>query len=80
MRRLVFESSLELMECTQCGTFTMKPGAGGARAGPPPFVKALLNKFSSGREEDKMVRAATALGFSSLCAVAFDASLTTFSY
>jgi magnesium chelatase subunit H len=57
--RLAFECSLELMSMTQVGTFTMGGGgaAGGApqKSGPPPAVKALLAKFGSGREEDKMM-------------------------
>jgi magnesium chelatase subunit H len=58
--RLAFECSLELMSMTQVGTFTMGAppgGAGGApqKSGPPPAVKALLAKFGSGREEDKMM-------------------------
>ncbi|KAK3272174.1 Magnesium chelatase, partial [Cymbomonas tetramitiformis] len=51
--RLVFESALELMGTTQVGTFKMEPS--GKSKGPPPVVKAILNKFGSGREEDKMV-------------------------
>jgi magnesium chelatase subunit H len=35
--RLVFESSLELMESTQVGGFQMAPG--GKSKGPPPAVK-----------------------------------------
>jgi magnesium chelatase subunit H len=51
--RLVFESSLELMESTQVGGFKMAPG--GKSRGPPPAVKKVLGLFGSGREEDKMV-------------------------
>ncbi|PSC71131.1 protoporphyrin IX magnesium chelatase [Micractinium conductrix] len=51
--RLVFESSLELMESTQVGGFQMAPG--GKSKGPPPAVKKVLSLFGSGREEDKMV-------------------------
>ncbi|KAL4859226.1 Acyl-coenzyme A oxidase [Chlorella vulgaris] len=50
--RLVFESSLELMESTQVGGFKMAPG--GKSKGPPPAVKKVLSLFGSGREEDKM--------------------------
>lgn len=50
--RLIFESALELMSMTQVGTFTM--GSGGQSQGPPPAVKALLSKFGSKREEDKL--------------------------
>eukprot|EP00899_Mesostigma_viride_P018142 jgi/Mesvir1/26329/Mv22508-RA.1 len=49
--RLVFESSLELMALTRIGSFAM----GGAKPkGMPPAVKAVLSKFGSGREEDKL--------------------------
>mmetsp|Transcript_27930 Transcript_27930/g.78984 ORF Transcript_27930/g.78984 Transcript_27930/m.78984 type:complete len:1563 (-) Transcript_27930:449-5137(-) len=51
--RLVFESALELMSCTQVGSFEMAPS--GKSKGPPPAVKKVLSMFSSGREEDKMV-------------------------
>ena len=52
--RLVFESSLELMESTQVGGFKMAPG--GKSKGPPPAVAKVLSLFGSGgREEDKMV-------------------------
>ncbi|KAJ1489238.1 magnesium-chelatase, subunit H [Baffinella frigidus] len=51
--RFVFESALELMSFTQVGSFTMaaKPGK---KQGMPPAVKALLSKFSSTREEDRL--------------------------
>lgn len=60
--RLVFESALELMSLTQVGGFAMKAasaegGEGGKAAsapGPPPVVKALLSKFGSQREEDRL--------------------------
>mmetsp|Transcript_1572 Transcript_1572/g.5385 ORF Transcript_1572/g.5385 Transcript_1572/m.5385 type:complete len:1547 (-) Transcript_1572:1607-6247(-) len=52
--RLVFESGLELMSSTKVGTFTMA-APGGKKAGPPPVVKAILSKFGSGKEEDKLV-------------------------
>ena len=52
--RLVFESALELMSLTRVGTFEMKPKADGSKAGPPPAVKAVLSKFGSGKEEDKL--------------------------
>lgn len=48
--RLVFESASELMELTRLGRFTI--GSGGA--GMPRPIKALLAKFGSGREEDKL--------------------------
>jgi magnesium chelatase subunit H len=51
--RLVFESALELMSSTKIGEFTMatKPGT---TSGPPAPVKALLSKFGSGKEEDRL--------------------------
>jgi len=48
--RLVFESASELMELTRFGRFTI--GAGGA--GMPRPIQALLARFGSGREEDKL--------------------------
>ena len=53
--RFVFESALELMSETSVGSFEMKPAPDGAKAGPPPAVKAILAKFGSGKEEDKLV-------------------------
>jgi magnesium chelatase subunit H len=55
--RLVFESALELMSSTKIGEFTMatsnKSGSSTA-SGPPAPVKALLGKFGSGKEEDRL--------------------------
>jgi magnesium chelatase subunit H len=51
--RFVFESALELMALTQVGSFTMA-GGGGEGSGPPPAVKALLSKFGSKKEEDRL--------------------------
>lgn len=51
--RLIFESATELMEFNRVGSFSMKPKEGESQ-GPPPAVKAILSKFSSGREEDKL--------------------------
>ncbi|CAK6692435.1 cobaltochelatase subunit CobN [Synechococcus sp. CBW1107] len=48
--RLVFESAIELMELTRFGRFTI----GGSSAGMPKPIQALLAKFGSGREEDKL--------------------------
>ncbi|MEA5474535.1 cobaltochelatase subunit CobN [Synechococcus sp. CCY9201] len=48
--RLVFESAIELMELTRFGRFTI----GGSSAGMPRPIQALLAKFGSGREEDKL--------------------------
>ena len=53
--RLLFECATELMAFNKIGTFTMDPSANGNQpAGPPPAVKAILSKFSSGKEEDKL--------------------------
>jgi magnesium chelatase subunit H len=54
--RFVFESALELMSDTKVRSFTMggPPAPGEKKAGPPPAVKALLSKFGSGREEDRL--------------------------
>jgi len=51
--RLIFESATELMEYNMVGTFNMK-SSGDGPAGPPPAVKAVISKFSSGKEEDKV--------------------------
>lgn len=48
--RLVFESALELMSLTQLGRFAI----GDKPKGMPKPVKFILDKFSSGREEDKL--------------------------
>ncbi len=48
--RLVFESALELMALTRLGRFKM----GSSSSGMPKPVRALLAKFSSGREEDRL--------------------------
>lgn len=48
--RLVFESALELMACTKLGDFAI----GDKPKGMPKPVKFILNKFSNGREEDKL--------------------------
>ncbi|NCJ07609.1 magnesium chelatase subunit H [Synechococcales cyanobacterium C] len=48
--RLVFESALELMSTTQLGHFAI----GDRPKGMPKPVKFILDKFSSGREEDKL--------------------------
>jgi magnesium chelatase subunit H len=56
--RLIFESATELMQFNQMGTFNMMSPKGldqkSTPAGPPPAVKAILSKFSSGKEEDKL--------------------------
>ncbi|MEO0759944.1 MAG: magnesium chelatase subunit H [Cyanobacteria bacterium J06648_16] len=48
--RLVFESALELMSLTQLGQFVI----GDRPKGMPKPVKFILDKFSGGREEDKL--------------------------
>jgi magnesium chelatase subunit H len=48
--RLVFESALELMSLTQLGQFVI----GDRPKGMPKPVKFILDKFGSGREEDKL--------------------------
>ncbi|NJL81851.1 MAG: magnesium chelatase subunit H [Chloroflexaceae bacterium] len=48
--RLVFESALELMSLTQLGKFAIADKS----KGMPKPVAFILNKFSSGREEDKL--------------------------
>ena len=52
--RLLFECATEIMEFNQVGSFNMKPSGDGSAAGPPPAVKAILSKFGSGKEEDKL--------------------------
>ncbi|ELR99823.1 magnesium chelatase subunit H [Gloeocapsa sp. PCC 73106] len=49
--RLVFESALELMSLTQLGKFTI----GDKPKGMPKPIQFILSKFSSGKEEDKLV-------------------------
>jgi magnesium chelatase subunit H len=49
--RLIFESALELMSLTQLGKFVI----GEQSQGMPKPIKFILSKFSSGREEDKLV-------------------------
>ncbi|MDJ0617769.1 MAG: cobaltochelatase subunit CobN [Calothrix sp. MO_192.B10] len=48
--RLVFESALELMSLTKLGAFSI----GEKPKGMPKPVKFILDKFSNGREEDKL--------------------------
>ncbi len=48
--RLVFESALELMALTKIGAFVI----GDKPKGMPKPVKFILDKFSNGREEDKL--------------------------
>jgi len=55
--RLLFECATELMSYNRVGSFTMESSDDGDNAGPsgpPPAVKAILSKFSSGKEEDKI--------------------------
>ena len=51
--RLCFECATELMSYNRVGTFSMESSEDGP-SGPPPAVKAILSKFSSGKEEDKL--------------------------
>jgi magnesium chelatase subunit H len=51
--RLCFECATELMAYNHIGTFSMESNSD-EPSGPPPAVKAILNKFSSGKEEDKI--------------------------
>ncbi|MCM1982088.1 magnesium chelatase subunit H [Lyngbya confervoides] len=48
--RLIFESALELMRWTQLGQFAI----GHQPKGMPKPIKFILDKFGSGREEDKL--------------------------
>ncbi|MEA5619681.1 magnesium chelatase subunit H [Cronbergia sp. UHCC 0137] len=48
--RLIFESALELMSLTKLGAFAI----GDKPKGMPKPVKFILDKFSSGKEEDKL--------------------------
>ncbi|MBD2386885.1 magnesium chelatase subunit H [Cylindrospermum sp. FACHB-282] len=48
--RLIFESALELMSLTKLGDFAI----GDKPTGMPKPVKFILDKFSNGREEDKL--------------------------
>jgi magnesium chelatase subunit H len=48
--RLIFESALELMSLTKLGNFAI----GDKPKGMPKPVKFILDKFSNGREEDKL--------------------------
>ncbi|MEG4228246.1 cobaltochelatase subunit CobN [Microcoleus sp. N9_B2] len=48
--RLIFESALELMSLTKIGAFKI----GDKPKGMPKPVKFILDKFSNGREEDKL--------------------------
>ncbi|MBV9385536.1 MAG: magnesium chelatase subunit H [Chroococcidiopsidaceae cyanobacterium CP_BM_ER_R8_30] len=48
--RLVFESALELMTLTQLGVFAI----GDRPKGMPKPIKFILDKFSQGREEDRL--------------------------
>ena len=41
------------MTYNRVGSFNMKI-KDGEEAGPPPAIKAILSKFSSGKEEDKI--------------------------
>ncbi|KAL7508774.1 hypothetical protein ACHAXN_005850 [Cyclotella atomus] len=49
--RLIFECATELMSFNRVGKFTMTSSG---QSGPPAPIKAILSKFSSGKEEDKI--------------------------
>jgi magnesium chelatase subunit H len=54
--KFIFESATELMSYNQVGSFSMMTSSNSTstKAGPPPFVKAILSKFGSNKEEDKL--------------------------
>lgn len=52
--RLIFESATELMSFNRVGSFSMNTTDNDGPSGPPPAVKAILSKFGSGKEEDKL--------------------------
>ena len=55
--RLLFECATELMAFNHIGTFSMAKGdedSTTSASGPPPYVQAILSKFSSNKEEDKL--------------------------
>ena len=54
--KFIFESATELMSYNQVGSFSMMSSSNStnAKAGPPPFIKAILSKFGSNKEEDKL--------------------------
>ncbi|MGB3291772.1 MAG: magnesium chelatase subunit H [Phormidesmis sp.] len=52
--RLIFESALELMTLTQLGKFSMGSKDAQKKAGMPKPIKFILDKFSSGQEEDRL--------------------------
>ncbi len=54
--RLLFECATELMTYNRVGSFSMeaKEGEDANSMGPPPAIKAVLSKFSSGKAEDKL--------------------------
>lgn len=54
--KFIFESATELMSYNQVGTFSMMSSSNSTnvKAGPPPFIRAILSKFGSNKEEDKL--------------------------
>eukprot|EP00435_Cladocopium_sp_Y103_P065817 s319_g27.t2 len=48
--RMVFESALELMSCTQVGSFAMSGGGGGM----PPQIRSMISALTGQREEDRI--------------------------
>jgi magnesium chelatase subunit H len=55
--RFIFESADEIMPFNRVGNFRLSGSDDSQKgpAGPPAAVKAILSKFSSGREEDKLL-------------------------
>lgn len=51
--RFIFECATELMQYNEVNTFNMM-SSDSSPAGPPPAIKAILSKFNSGKEEDKL--------------------------
>jgi len=51
--RFLFECATEIMAFNQVGSFNMQT-TGDGPAGPPPAIKAILSKFGSGKEEDRI--------------------------
>eukprot|EP00434_Breviolum_minutum_P022759 symbB.v1.2.020078.t1/scaffold1661.1/size106951/1 len=48
--RMIFESALELMSCTQVGSFAMGGGGGGM----PPQIRSMISALTGQREEDRI--------------------------
>ena len=50
--RMIFESALELMSCTQVGSFAV--GGGGGGGGMPPQIRSMISALTGQREEDRI--------------------------